>query len=154
MHILSSISSIWIGPWLPCSPHFTPSIPSLTVQPPNAPLPGFSHFRSLAEVVFFSHDDDAFHLCIQCDDFRFCPQIHLLNEALIQLSPQGILHQRSHCISVLSSHLKQQQSVCEGRIFVPSYITFQRKQWHPTPVHLPRKSHGRRSLVGCSPWGP
>ena len=25
--------------------------------------------------------------------------------------------------------------------------------WHPTPVFLPRKSHGQRSLVGCSPWG-
>ena len=29
-----------------------------------------------------------------------------------------------------------------------------RRQWHPTPVLLPGKSHGRRSLVGCSPWGP
>ena len=29
-----------------------------------------------------------------------------------------------------------------------------RTQWHPTPVLLPGKSHGRRSLVGCSPWGP
>ena len=28
-----------------------------------------------------------------------------------------------------------------------------RRQWHPTPVHLPGKSHGWRSLVGCSPWG-
>ena len=28
-----------------------------------------------------------------------------------------------------------------------------RKQWQPTPVLLPGKSHGRRSLVGCSPWG-
>ena len=27
-------------------------------------------------------------------------------------------------------------------------------QWHPTPVLLPVKSQGRRSLVGCSPWGP
>ena len=26
-------------------------------------------------------------------------------------------------------------------------------QWHPTPVHLPGKSHGWRRLVGCSPWG-
>ena len=25
--------------------------------------------------------------------------------------------------------------------------------WSPTPVLLPGKSHGRRSLVGCSPWG-
>ena len=29
----------------------------------------------------------------------------------------------------------------------------QRRQWHPTPVLLPGKSHGCRSLVGCSPWG-
>ena len=27
-----------------------------------------------------------------------------------------------------------------------------RRQWHPTPVLLPGKSHGWRSLVGCSPW--
>ena len=26
-------------------------------------------------------------------------------------------------------------------------------QWHPTPVLLPGKSFGQRSLVGCSPWG-
>ena len=25
--------------------------------------------------------------------------------------------------------------------------------WHPTPVLLPGKSHGRRSLVGCRPRG-
>ena len=25
-------------------------------------------------------------------------------------------------------------------------------QWHPTPALLPGISHGRRSLVGCSPW--
>ena len=30
---------------------------------------------------------------------------------------------------------------------------FRRRQWHPTPVLLPGKSHRRRSLVGCSPWG-
>ena len=28
-----------------------------------------------------------------------------------------------------------------------------RRQWHPIPVLLPGKSHGWRSLVGCSPWG-
>ena len=28
-----------------------------------------------------------------------------------------------------------------------------RRQWHPTPVLLPGKSHRWRSLVGCSPWG-
>ena len=29
----------------------------------------------------------------------------------------------------------------------------QRRQWQPTPVLLPGKSHGQRSLVGGSPWG-
>ena len=29
----------------------------------------------------------------------------------------------------------------------------QRRRWYPTPVFLPGKSHGRRNLVGCSPWG-
>ena len=28
----------------------------------------------------------------------------------------------------------------------------QRRKWQPTPVLLPGKSHGWRSLVGCSPW--
>ena len=33
------------------------------------------------------------------------------------------------------------------------FSMFWRRQWHPTPVLLPGESHGRRSLVGCSPWG-
>ena len=32
-------------------------------------------------------------------------------------------------------------------------LMFRRRRWHPTPVLLPGKSHGWRSLVGCSPWG-
>ena len=33
------------------------------------------------------------------------------------------------------------------------YILKSWRQRHPTPVLLPGKSHGWRSLVGCSPWG-
>ena len=40
----------------------------------------------------------------------------------------------------------------------PAYLTIcrvhhPRKRWQPTAVLLPGKSHGWRSLVGCSPWG-
>jgi len=28
-----------------------------------------------------------------------------------------------------------------------------RRAWQPTPVFLPGKSHGQRSLAGYSPWG-
>ena len=37
--------------------------------------------------------------------------------------------------------------------FLVSSLSFRRRRWHPTPVLLPGKSHGWRSLVGCSPWG-
>ena len=33
------------------------------------------------------------------------------------------------------------------------YTYLWRRQWHPTPVLLPGKSHGWRSLIGYSPWG-
>ena len=37
--------------------------------------------------------------------------------------------------------------------FVAGQYNAQRRQWHPTPILLPGKSHGWRSLVGFSPWG-
>ena len=33
------------------------------------------------------------------------------------------------------------------------YYEFWARNWHPTPVPLPGKSHGWRSLVGYGPWG-
>ena len=38
-------------------------------------------------------------------------------------------------------------------IFLFTVQNKQRRQWHPTPVLLPGKFQGWRSLVGCSPWG-
>ena len=42
-------------------------------------------------------------------------------------------------------------------IYISSFLLemyhTRRRQWYPTPVLLPGKSHGRRSLMGCSPWG-
>ena len=35
----------------------------------------------------------------------------------------------------------------------PPKLHWWRRQWQPSPVLLPEKSHGQRSLVGCSPWG-
>ena len=46
-------------------------------------------------------------------------------------------------------------SICWGCLSISLYVSYYYigPQWHPTPVLLPGKSHGRRSLVGCSPWG-
>ena len=37
--------------------------------------------------------------------------------------------------------------------FTYKYERQRRRQWQATPILLRRKSHGWRSLVGCSPWG-
>ena len=37
--------------------------------------------------------------------------------------------------------------------FVAPCTAHRRRQWQTTPALLTGKSHGRRSLVGCSPWG-
>ena len=48
--------------------------------------------------------------------------------------------------------MRQTQSVCMVGLY-DGRFKLQRRQWHPTPVLLPGKSHGWRSLGGCSPWG-
>ena len=73
------------------------------------------------------------------------------------------------CLTV-SIHIHIRSSICQhgsenmvswDTDFYEDTMTFmdagmvymRRRQWHPTPVLLPGKSHGRRSLVGCSLWG-
>ena len=38
-------------------------------------------------------------------------------------------------------------------LFFNLFCSLQRRQWQPTPELLSGKSHGQRSLVGCSLWG-
>ena len=51
---------------------------------------------------------------------------------------------------------EEEEQTCRllGKFDLNGYVDAKRRrQWHPTPVLLPGKSHGQRSLVGCSPWG-
>ena len=56
------------------------------------------------------------------------------------------------CYSLKSSHLTFSRRV-QNTVLTSVSLLHRRRQWQPTPVLLPRKSHGRRSLVGCSPRG-
>ena len=59
---------------------------------------------------------------------------------------------QNHCQMITAAvKLKDACSLEESYDQPRQYI--QRRRWQPTPVLLPGKSHGRRSLVGCSPWG-
>ena len=52
-----------------------------------------------------------------------------------------------------ASTISPHQTVSVFFFFSLQVIWFLEKAMHPTPVLLPGKSHGWRSLVGCSPWG-
>jgi len=54
---------------------------------------------------------------------------------------------------ILQARRVEWVSMPSSRGFVVYSQMYWRRQWHPTPVLLPGKSHGWRSLVGCSPWG-
>ena len=59
-------------------------------------------------------------------------------------------------ISVYSYNGKMHSSHNEWPVLIQTEKSSKhdrRRRWHPTPVLLPGKSHGQRSLVGCSPWG-
>ena len=60
------------------------------------------------------------------------------------LSVQGTLKS-------LLQHHSSKASILRWSFNRYQYIS-RRRQWPPTPVFLPGKSHGWRSLIGCSPW--
>ena len=69
-------------------------------------------------------------------------RLRILNlQSCYSMSHNNFLSIETHCIILQIKNL------------VVLFLIFRRRQWHPTPVLLPGESHGRRSLVGCSPWG-
>ena len=69
----------------------------------------------------------------------YCPAALALNTDSTPIRPVAVV---SHFSQRLTSFQKKTITI----------VTSRRRQWHPTAVLLPGKSHGRRSLVGCSPW--
>ena len=95
-------------------------------------------------------------------DFTFTFHFHALEKEMATHSsvlawripgmgePGGLpsmgLHRVGHDWSDLAAALSG------SRVSLDLVIELRRRLWHPIPVLLPGKSHGWRSLVGCSPW--
>ena len=81
-------------------------------------------------------------------------------DSLISLSDFLMLVYRDasdFCVVTLYPTTLLNSLVCSSNFLILSlgcsmYSIWIRK-WQPTPVSLPGKSHGQKSLVGCSPWG-
>ena len=78
------------------------------------------------------------------------PPHHLANPSLLRAATIFLIS------SPASAHASRSCYPCFhpcGAGIAHTCLLSWRRQWHPTPVLLSGKFHGRRSLVGCSPWG-
>ena len=74
---------------------------------------------------------------------------HVETQSDFQMYAQLVGRQESR----VETSLDWSQMAWEKQLNLCTSCVSWRRQWQPTPVLLPGKSHGRRSLVGCSPWG-
>ena len=94
---------------------------------------------------------EPFHIEERCNystpdqlfSFIFFPHYILLLQGIL-INPRIVTVCFSTLYLGLPWWLSGKESACCRR---------RRRQWHPTPVLLPGKSHGRRTLVDLSPWG-
>ena len=75
-----------------------------------------------------------------------------MNGNLLQYS--GLENSMDKGVTVAYSPWGRKESDMAEHACKYMYLLFSwRRKWQPTPVLLPGKSHGGRSLVGYSPWG-
>ena len=83
---------------------------------------------------------------------------NMLFRFLTAFSEEQVSFNFMEAVTIHSDFWAQEKKVCHPFHCFPIYLhgtrcLNRRRQWQPTPVLLPGKSHGWRSLVGCSPWG-
>ena len=95
---------------------------------------------------------------ISTDNFSFTCSTYLFPWGIIKTALLSWILKSDATYSALSKNLPV--TTPDPRIGLKAYpgiethpLLLWRRQWRPTPVLLPGKSHGWRSLVGCSPWG-
>ena len=79
--------------------------------------------------------------------------IHGVAKSRTQLSDQTELNWTEGLLtSLVAQMVKHLPTMWKTRVQSLGWNIFWRRKWQPTPVFLPGKSHGWRSLVGYSSW--
>ena len=104
----------------------------------------FSFLRNLHIVLH--------RVCINLHSYQQCRRVPLHTLQHVESSPHTLQHLLFVDFLVMAILITVEVIPhCTFDLHLPSDRRWRRK-WHLTPVLLPGKSHGRRSLVGCSPW--
>ena len=88
--------------------------------------------------------------CSRCVCF---PSLHCSDSRLLCWEPSDVSHFSGLSCSGSGSRVLHKGTDLVGPAFCAHPRSEWRRQWHPTPVLLPGKSRGWRSLVGYSSWG-
>ena len=95
-------------------------------------------------------------LCIECDTLEKWKSLFSntqINRIIILGWDLRLINCQFFIWSHMGGNMVQCVCECESMNFDQASGQCWRRQWHPAPVLLPGKSHGWRSLVGCSPRG-
>ena len=108
----------------------------------------YNNYICISVCVFSQHKEKLFHKGSLIGwPSRDLTGWHLLGECTkIQDLGLRFFKSRNFILSMAQSWLRETKYYLNLR-------EIRRRQWHPTPVLLPGKSHGWRSLVGCRLWG-
>ena len=144
----SVMSNYFATPW---APQWDPMEPSRLLCPGEWVAIPFSGWGS---------SQPSHWICVSCTGRQI---LHLSPSHPSGFSVLPIDSPRAHCIllpdlcfkntdlSISTSWSKFQ--IIPFIVLIPVRKIPWRRKWQPTPVFLPGKSHGQRSLVGYSPWG-
>ena len=98
--------------------------------------------------------ESKFHESRNLEDFYYCtPRIftNWMKTGGHHLCLKNLPHPTRS--SLVAQLVKSLPVMWETQVQFPGGKIPWRRAWQPTPVFLPGKSHGQRSLAGYSPWG-
>ena len=94
------------------------------------------------------------HFPLQC--MKVKSEVQLLSRVGLLATPWTAAHQAPLSMGFSRQEYWSGVPLPSPIIYISMYISIEdylEREWHPTPVFLPWKSHGQRSLVGYSPLG-